>query len=70
MKSGRQVFFPSEESLKTIEVCASDLSPEEQTLLEWHNSYVSGHKLRIALDLDLVKEQVSQNAKILEFGKV
>ena len=70
MKSKRQAFSPSMESLKTIEACASDLSPEGQKLSEWHNSYVSNHKSRIALDLDIVKEQVAQNAKILEFGSI
>jgi len=70
IKSERQAFSPSAESLKTIEDCADDLSPKEQALSEWHNTYVSNHKERIALDLDLTKEQVKQKAKVLEIGSI
>lgn len=70
MKSESQAFRPSSESLETIELCASLLSPEEEALLEWHNSYVSNHKSRLALDLDLVKEHVGENADILECGSI
>jgi len=65
-----QSFFPSEKSLKTIEDCAKSLSPERNNLSEWHDSYVSNHKLRIALDLDIAKEKVTQGSSILEFGSV
>lgn len=65
-----QSFYPSEESLSIIESCATALSPEDQALSEWHYSYVTNHKLRIALDLDVVKAQVNQGGSILEFGSV
>jgi SAM-dependent methyltransferase len=70
MKSEREAFFASAESLKTIDAQASLLCPEEPTLLTWHNSYVSTHRGRLALDLDIVKGQVGQNANILEFGSI
>ncbi len=65
-----QGFYPSEKSLATIEECAKKLSPEDESLSEWHNSYVSNHKLRVALDLDIIKEQVNQGCSIAEFGSV
>ena len=65
-----QSFYPSGKSLATIEECANKLSPEDQDLSEWHNSYVSNHKSRIALDLDIIKEQVSQGSSVAEFGSV
>ncbi len=65
-----QSFYPSGDSLATIEECAKKLSPEDQSLSEWHNSYVSNHKSRIALDLDITKEQVSQGSSVIEFGSV
>lgn len=65
-----QSFYPSESSLATIEKCAKKLSPEDRSLSEWHNSYVLSHKSRIALDLDIVKGQVSQEASVAEFGSV
>jgi len=70
MKAKREKFFPSAESLQTIETCAEELSPEEPTLSEWHESYVSKHKLRLALDPDIVKDKVSVNSSILECGSI
>ena len=65
-----QSFYPSCESLKTIEDCTRTLYPEDQALSEWHKTYVSDHKSRIALDLDMAKEYVIQNSNVLEFGSV
>ena len=70
MKFERQTFYPSEASLNAVEDCAKSLSPETQTLLEWHNLYVAHQKLRIALDLDIAKEQIAQNADVLECGSI
>jgi SAM-dependent methyltransferase len=65
-----QSFYPSKESLAIIEDWATQLSPEDQDLCKWHDSYVSTHKLRIALDLDIVNEHVNQGSSVLEFGSV
>jgi len=70
MEFERQAFYPSEESLRTIEDCANKLAPEDEDLSEWHNSYIKYHKLRVALDLDIAKEEVTQNANVLEFGSI
>lgn len=65
-----QSFYPSEESIEIIEFCALGLSPEDQTLKKWHDSYILNHKSRIALDLDVVKEHVVDGSSVLEFGAV
>ncbi len=65
-----QSFYPSANSLEIIEQCAQKLSPEDKRLSEWHNSYVTNHKSRIALDLDIAKDQVHHGNSILEFGSV
>lgn len=70
MKFQSQSFHPSRESLAAIEDRAKVLSPEEGHLSEWHESYVRNNKLRIALDLDMAKEQVRQGSTVLEFGSV
>jgi len=70
MNFERQAFYPSEASLKSIDDCAKRLSPEGQTLSDWHKSYVSNHRLRVALDLDIAKEQVAPDSDVLEFGSV
>jgi SAM-dependent methyltransferase len=46
------------------------LAPEEKHLSEWHENYVKNHKLRIAIDLDMVKKQGGQGSGVLEFGSV
>lgn len=46
------------------------LAPEEKHLSQWHETYVANHKRRIALDLDLAKEQAQQGSAVLEFGSV
>jgi len=47
-----------------------ELLPEDQTLSEWHKSYIANHKLRIALDLDIVRDKVPSNRSILELGSI
>ena len=70
MNFERQTFCPSEESLKTVQNSANTLTPEDPSLLGWHNSYVSHSKLRLALDLDIVKELVALDSNVLECGSV
>jgi SAM-dependent methyltransferase len=70
MKSERQAFYPSEESLAAMEVCENEIVPEDPELAAWHNSYIESHKLRVALDLDIVKEHVPRGVHVLEFGSV
>lgn len=70
MNYDSQQFYPSNSSLLTIEQCAEKLKPGDESLYKWHVSYVANHKLRIALDLDLVKENVNPESSILEFGSV
>jgi SAM-dependent methyltransferase len=70
MISERQSFRPSKASLKMVEDCARTLSPQSQALAQWHESYVSNHKLRIALDLDIAKAHLAQDAAVLEMGSI
>jgi ubiquinone/menaquinone biosynthesis C-methylase UbiE len=65
-----QSFHPSRESLRRVEDCAKNISPQEKYLEEWHSSYISNHKFRIASDLDIVNEQVKRGSSILEFGSI
>jgi SAM-dependent methyltransferase len=70
MELQREALAPSEQSLRTIEECASKLSPGNAALLEWHDSYLLNHKLRLAFDLDITKAQVAQAANLLEVGSI
>lgn len=70
MKSKRQAFSPSNHSMKIIEACAKDLSPDDPSLSEWHQSYASNQKTRIALDLDIVEEKIPVGGRILECGSI
>jgi SAM-dependent methyltransferase len=70
MDYAREAFQPTAESLSTIEDCAGRLAPDEPALAAWHQSYVANHKLRIALDLDIGKAHVAQDAAVLEMGSI
>ncbi len=70
MKSYREAFYPSIDSLKIVETSAKELSPEEPKLLEWHKSYVSKFKSRIARDLDIVLNNTQVDSTVLEFGSI
>jgi SAM-dependent methyltransferase len=70
MVYAREAFQPTAGSLSTIEDCAGRLAPDEPALAEWHRSYVANHKLRIAADLDIAKEEVPRHADVLELGSI
>jgi len=54
-----QSFYPSANSLEIIEQCVQKLSPEDKRLSEWHNSYVTNHKLRIdVIKCDIESERL------------
>ncbi len=70
VRSARLGFYPSEAALRLIDDCARDLAPEGGALLKWHAEYLADHRVRIALDLDLVKQIVPVTHTVLEFGSV
>ena len=70
MKFQSEKSDPSETSISIIEACAAKLLPADKSLYEWHTNYVKNHKRRIAFDLDIVSEQVSEGSSIIEFGAV
>lgn len=70
VKSKRETLHPPEESLQLIEACAKELSPDEDTLLAWHARKVTIQKRRLALDLEIVSDNVSVNRRILELGSI
>ncbi len=65
-----QVSHPSEEAIEIVTRCAKLLSPDDHALSRWHNAFISNHKERIALDLDLTKEHIVKNSAVLEVGSV
>lgn len=66
----REAFYPSQESLKTIDDCAKEIAPADPVLSKWHNTYLLNHKSRIASDLDIAKDYVIKSSRILECGSV
>lgn len=70
MDRKRLAFSPSADSLRTIDSCSDEIFPETAELRAWHNSYMMSHKLRIALDLDIVKEHTQPKSRLLEIGSI
>ena len=70
MQYQREPRAPSEESLKTIVESAKKLAPESAPLSAWHDSYLLHHTLRLAFDLDIVRQQAARDARLLELGSI
>ena len=56
MKIERESFFPNSKFVGLVEDSIKDIKPDIPELYEWHKSYVSNHKARIAHDLKIVSE--------------
>jgi SAM-dependent methyltransferase len=61
-------FYPNEETLETVEKWLQYVEPDHGELIVWFNSYASNHKKRIATDLEILRNNLSANSKILEVG--
>lgn len=70
MRRERLAFRPSKGSVSIVEGCRTDIAPDSQDLLEWHNSYTGNQTIRIASDLDIVKQHAPANSEILEVGSI
>jgi SAM-dependent methyltransferase len=70
MRKERLPFRPSKEALRAIEDCRHDITPDSHELREWHNSYTANQTIRIASDLDIVKQHAPPNSDILEVGSI
>ena len=70
MDTESEPFNPCPETLRTIESCIARISPDDTELAQWFSSYANGHKERIAFDLDIVRENLPQTARVLEVGSI
>src|SRR5579863_8335042 len=70
IQSSRLGFRPSASALDLVDACSQDAAPEYRDLLQWHTAYVANHRLRIAHDLDIIKDRVPMTSRILEFGSI
>jgi len=66
----REPFSPCRETLQMIESCASSITPDQPPLVDWYRTYATNHKVRIAFDLDIVKQNLLSTSKVLEFGSI
>ncbi|MCD6116478.1 class I SAM-dependent methyltransferase [bacterium] len=70
MKKENEPFSPDKNIVAYIEKSVKDLKPDVPELIEWHSSYISNHKERIAFDLKLVMQNVPSKSHILEIGSI
>jgi SAM-dependent methyltransferase len=70
IRSSRLNVTPSAAALDLIDASARDLLPDEAALSVWHQDYISNHRVRIAHDLDIIKQEIPRSTSILEFGSI
>jgi SAM-dependent methyltransferase len=70
MKNEREPFVPSPGALECVIQSEAGIEPDEPGLLDWHRTYLENHRNRIALDLDIVKNNIIRDSSILEFGSI
>ena len=70
MKVEREPFSPSAEALACVTGCMTEIDPDDVELQDWHRSYLQNHKNRIALDLEIIKNNTDSKSSLLEFGSI
>jgi SAM-dependent methyltransferase len=59
---------PSERSLGVVDGTASRIRPDDPALEDWTSNYLREHRLRLAIDVDLVTEHVTAGARVADIG--
>jgi SAM-dependent methyltransferase len=70
MHIASEPFKPRPELVRLVESCLERIRPDPPHLTEWFRSYAMNHKTRIAFDINIVRENLPQNTRVLEFGSV
>lgn len=70
MQVTRQASTPTTDSLRAIEAVSRDLRPDDPRIADWHATYLSHHKHRLAQDLDIVSDNVTASGALLEVGSI
>ncbi len=61
---------PSKIGIDSIENSIAQVLPDIDTLIEWYKFYANEHKERLAFDIDYVREYISAESVIIEFGAI
>ena len=61
---------PSKIGIDSIENAIAQVLPDIDTLKEWYKFYANEHKERLAFDIDYVREYISAESVIIEFGAI
>lgn len=61
---------PCPETVRLIESWIGRIAPDSTELAQWFSSYARKHEKRIAFDLDIVRENLPQKARVLEVGSI
>jgi len=59
-----------ERHLALIDEIAAHIEPEDPALEEWLSRYCRQHRQRLAIDLEIIEQQVEPGARILEYGAI
>lgn len=70
MKIEAERFNPPPDLVKLVQESVKNIRPDPPELYRWHEPYVEAHTGRIAFDMQIVKDNVSPQARIIECGSI
>ena len=70
MQIDKEPFNPRSFTLKIIDSVTEEINPDRIDMTDWFQSYVANHKARLALDLEMVQDNIPVASNVLEFGSV
>ena len=59
---------PSQGSVGSIRLAASQCAPDSPELVQWYQAYSANHQHRLALDLHLIGDHLPKDTRLLEVG--
>lgn len=62
--------IPTLNSLKLIEKSINKIKPDTQSHLQWYANYATGHRDRLACDVDYTLKYIDKGSKVIEFGSI
>jgi SAM-dependent methyltransferase len=70
VRRSQERLTPTSESLRLVDEIAQDITPDDPELKNWFQTYVSQHRLRLAYDVDIIKQRIYRDRSLLEVGAV
>ena len=68
LKIDKETPYPSADMIRVVQDSIKGVRPDVPDLVPWHESYISNHINRIAFDLQIIRNLVPLDSRVLEVG--